>query len=382
MAMTGRECVKASIEHKEPERLPVDFGGRHTTVHLLVHKRLKEYLKIPDGEENFRQFWLQTVELDPRLNDILGGDVVAFCTGKPDAWELKLGPDGIFYDEWGASYAMPEGGYYYDYHFHPLAQVKTIADLERYQWPDPLDPGRYRGLREAVKKVHVRDQKAIMFTIAPAGSWEHTWTLRGPEQAFIDLIENRGLYEEILERTVVFQIAQWKRALEEVGDMIDIASLSDDLGTQHGPMMSVKMYRELFKPRLMRIIETIHSHSKAKVYIHTDGSVYAFLPDLIDAGIEIINPVQKECKDMEPSKLKKEFGNHLTFWGASVRTNVLEFGTTEAIRAEALETIHQLAPGGGFVFAPIHNIQPGVPPENIVALFETARRYGKYPIEV
>jgi uroporphyrinogen decarboxylase len=381
MAMTGRECVLASLEHQEPERLPVDFGGRHTTCHILAHKRLKEYLKIPNGEETFRQFWLQTVELDPRLNEILGGDVAAFCTGKPEAWDLKLGPDDIFYDEWGASYAMPEGGYYYDYHSHPLAQVKTKADLAGYQWPDPLDPGRYRGIREAVKKVYVRGQKAIMFTIAPAGSWEHTWTLRGPEQAFIDLIENRGLYEEILERTVVFQIAQWKRALEEVGDMIDVASLSDDLGTQHGPMMSVKMYRELFKPRLMRIIETIHSHSNAKIYIHTDGSVYAFLPDLIDAGIEIINPVQKECKDMEPAKLKKDFGNHLTFWGASVRTNVLEFGTTEAICAEALETIHQLAPGGGFIFAPIHNLQPGVPPENIVALFETARRFGKYPIE-
>ncbi len=382
MVMTGRECILTSLDHKEPERLPVDFGGRHTTIHILAHKRLKEYLKIPDSEETFRQFWLQTVELDPRVNDILGGDVAAFCTGKPDSWDLHINSDHTFMDEWGASYAMPDGGYYYDYHSHPLAQIKTKAGLADYQWPDPLDPGRYRGIREAVKKVYDQGQKAIMFTIAPAGSWEHTWTLRGPEQAFVDLIENRELYEEILDRTVAFQIAQWKRALEEVGDMVDVASMSDDLGTQRGPMMSVKLYRELFKPRLVRIIETIHNYSKAKIYIHTDGSVYAFLPDLIDAGIEIINPVQKECRDMEPAKLKKDFGNHLTFWGASVRTSVLEFGTTESVCAEAQETIQQLAPGGGFVFAPIHNIQPGVPPENIVALFETARRFGKYPIRV
>jgi uroporphyrinogen decarboxylase len=145
--------------------------------------------------------------------------------------------------------------------------------------------------------------------------------------------------------------------------------------------MSLKMYREIFKPRLVRIVETIRRYSKAKVYIHTDGSVYAFLPDLIEAGVEIINPVQKECKDMQPAKLKRVFGDHLTFWGASVQTSVLEFGTPEEICAEARETIRQLAPGGGFVFAPIHNIQPGVPPKNIVALFETARRFGKYPIQ-
>jgi uroporphyrinogen decarboxylase len=382
MTMTGRECVLTSLNHEEPDRLPVDFGGRHTTVHLRAHKRLKEHLNIPDNEEIFRQYWLQTVELDPRLNEILGGDVAAFCTGKPDAWDLIIDPENnSFLDEWGASYAMPEGGYYYDYHSHPLAQAKSLADLKNYSWPDPLDPGRYRGLRQVVKKVYDQSQKAIMFTIAPAGSWEHTWTLRGPEQSFIDLIDNRELYEEILDRTVDFQIRQWKRALEEVGDLIDVASLSDDLGTQKGPMMSIKMYRELFKPRLVRIIDAIHSLSKAKIYIHTDGSVYAFLPDLIDAGIEIINPVQKECKDMEPAKLKKEFGDHLTFWGASVLTSVLEFGTIEAIIAEARETIRVLAPGGGFVFAPIHNIQPGVPPENIVALFETARKFGNYPIK-
>ncbi len=381
MTMTGRECVLASLDHKEPERLPVDFGGRHTTVHVKTHQRLKEYLNIPQGEETFRQFWLQTVELDPRVNERLGGDVAAFCTAKPDAWEMNLAVDDSFFDEWGAAYAMPQGGFYYDYRSHPLAQMKTRADLVGYRWPDPLDPGRYRGLRQAVKKVYEQGEKAIMFTIAPAGSWEHTWTLRGPEQAFIDLIDNRDLYEEILDRTVDFQVAQWKRALEEVGDLIDVASLSDDLGTQHGPMMSVKLYRELFKPRPMRIVEAIHSRSRAKVYIHTDGSVYAFLPDLIDAGINIINPVQKECKDMELSKLKKAFGANLTFWGASVRTNVLEFGTVDAIRAEARETIRLLAPGGGFVFAPIHNIQPGVPPENIVALFETARQFGSYPIQ-
>jgi len=275
---------------------------------------------------------------------------------------------------------MPEGSYYYDYHSHPLAKVKIIADLENYSFPDPLDPGRYRGLRQAVFEAHQKGDKAIMITIAPAGSWEHTWTLRGPEQALIDLIENRDLYEEILDRTVAFQIAQWEHTLDLVGDIVDVVSMSDDLGSQNGPMISPKLYRQLFKPRLIRVIEAIRKRTKAKVYLHTDGSIYKFLPDLIEAGIEIINPVQKECKDMELERLKKEFGSKLTFWGASVETRNLRFCTPEQIIKEARQTIRILAPGGGFVFAPIHNIQPEVPPENIVALLQAARQYGDYQI--
>jgi uroporphyrinogen decarboxylase len=232
-----------------------------------------------------------------------------------------------------------------------------------------------------VKQCFEQGEKAIMLTVAPAGSWEHTWTLRGPQQALMDIVVDRDLYEEILDRIVNFQIAQWTRALEEVGEWVDVAALSDDLGTQNGPMMSPRLYRQLFKPRLIRLIDSIRSLTHAKIYIHTDGSVYDFLPDLIEAGVEIINPVQKECRNMEPERLKKAFGDRLSFWGASVVTSHLERHAPSEVAAEALGTIRALAPGGGFVFAPIHNIQPGVPPENIVALLETARRYGKYPIQ-
>lgn len=381
MSMTGRDCVLAAINHEEPERLPVDFGGRHTTLHIQIHKELKRHLGIEGGEEVFRQYWLQTVEIDPRVNQILGGDIAAFCTGAPDNWKLEVSKDLVFYDEWGAGYHMPAGSNYFDYCYHPLAKAQTIQDLDDYPWPDPLNPGRFQGLRQAVKQCFEQGEKAIMLTVSPAGSWEHTWTLRGPEQALMDVIVNRDLYEEILDRIVNFQIAQWTQALEEVGEWVDVAALSDDLGTQNGPMMSPKLYRQLFKPRLIRLIAAIRGMTRAKIYIHTDGSVYDFLPDLIEAGIEIINPVQKECRNMEPERLKKEFGDRLCFWGASVQTTHLEQNTPSEVTAEALATIRALAPGGGFVFAPIHNIQPGVPPENIVALLETARQYGKYPIQ-
>jgi uroporphyrinogen decarboxylase len=277
---------------------------------------------------------------------------------------------------------MPPDGFYFDYVSHPLAQARMLADLDCYAWPDPLDPGRFRGLKEQVEATHRQGEKAIMMTIAPAGSWEHTWTLRGPQQAMTDVILERDLYEAILERTVQFQLAQWSRVLDLVGDMIDVAALSDDLGTQDGPMISPRLYREIFKPRLARITSLIHGRSRAKVYIHTDGSVYAFLPDLIEAGIDIINPVQTECRDMQPEKLKREFGRNLVFWGAGCNTRVFEFGTPTDVRAEARQAIGEFAPGGGYVFAPIHNIQPQVPPENVVALFETARQDGTYPIRI
>jgi uroporphyrinogen decarboxylase len=379
--MNGRECVLAAINHEEPERLPVDFGGRHTTMHRQAHENLKRFLGLEGGEEVFRQFWLQTVEMDPRIQERLGGDVLAFCTGKPDAWDLEVDDaTGVFFDEWGAGYRMPPGGYYYDYDSHPLAHVKSIDQLDAYSWPDPLDPGRYRGLKEQVARAAASGDKAIMMTISPAGSWEHSWTLRGPEQALLDLVAQRELYEAILDRIVQFQLAQWDQVLELVGEYIDVAAMSDDLGTQVGPMISPVLYRELFKPRLMQITSLIHQKSHAKTYLHTDGSVYAFLPDLIEAGIEIINPVQTECKNMEPERLKREFGDRLTFWGAGCNTRVLEFGTPDDVRSEARHAIETLGPGGGYVFGPIHNVQPEVPPENVVAMLETARESGRYPI--
>ena len=383
MTATGRECVLAALSHEEPERLPVDLGGRHATMHANAHRALKRHLGLSGGEEIFRQHWLQTVELDPRINEALGGDVVSFATGSPDSWKMDLDEvNHIFHDDWGAGYHMPEGGYYFDYHSHPLAAAKTRADLDAYTWPDPLDPGRVRGLPQAVEGAHRDGQKAIMMTVAPSGAWEHTWTLRGPQQALMDLVAERDLYEEILDRTVAYQLALWERVLDLVGEWIDVAALSDDLGTQDGPMISPQLYREIFKPRLAKVCALIHERSKAKVYIHTDGSVFAFLPDLIEAGIEVINPVQTECRDMEPARLKQRFGKHLSFWGAGCNTRVLEFGTPVEVRARAMEAIRHLAPGGGYVFASIHNIQPQVPPENVVALFETARRFGTYPIRL
>jgi uroporphyrinogen decarboxylase len=383
MTMTGRECVLAALNHEEPERLPVDLGGRHASMHVNAQRALKRHLNLPGGEEIFRQYWLQTVELDPRINEALGGDVVSFATGSPDSWKMDLDEaNRTFHDEWGAGYRMPEGSLYFDYCLHPLANAKSRADLDAYAWPDPLDPGRVRGLRQAVETTHRDGQKAIMMTVAPSGAWEHTWTLRGPQQALMDLVAERDLYEQILDRTVAYQLALWETVLDLVGDWIDVAALSDDLGTQDGPMISPRLYREIFKPRLTKICSLIHQRTRAKVYIHTDGSVFAFLPDLIEAGIEVINPVQTECRDMEPARLKQRFGRQLTFWGAGCNTRTFEFGTPEEVRAEAMEAIRQLAPGGGYVFSAIHNIQPQVPPENIVALFDTARRFGTYPIRV
>jgi uroporphyrinogen decarboxylase len=381
--MNGRERVLLTLDHKEPDRAPIDFGGRHTTMHVRAHQALKRHLNIKGGEEVFRQFWLQTVEVDPRLNQILGGDVAAFCTHPPDTWEMDLDPDtNTFQDEWGASYRMSEGSYYYDYHAHPLSHVTSISELDQYAWPDPHDPGRYRGLKESVESAFKQGNKAIMVTIAPAGSWEHTWTLRGPEQALMDLVVNRRLYEEILDRTVEFQCAQWEQVLKLVGPWVDIAAMSDDLGTQAAPLMSPDLYRQLFKPRLMRITSLIQKHSNAKIYIHSDGAIREFLPTLIEAGIQVINPVQTECPGMEPEALKRDFGKDLIFWGAGCNTSTLAFGTPEEVSSQAKTAIRHLAPGGGYVFGPIHNIQAQVPPENIVALFDVANEFGGYPIDI
>jgi uroporphyrinogen decarboxylase len=169
--------------------------------------------------------------------------------------------------------------------------------------------------------------------------------------------------------------------LDEVGTYVHVVVLGDDLGGQDGPLFSPELYREIYKPRHRRLTDLIHRKTQAKTFLHSCGSIYWALPDIIDSGIDIINPVQISAKDMETDRLKREFGRDLVFWGGGAdATEVMTFASPEGIKEEARKRIRDLAPGGGFVFAPVHNIQANVPPANIVALFEAAYEYGAYPI--
>ena len=287
-----------------------------------------------------------------------------------------------FYDEWGIGWRMPrEGGLYYDMFHHPLREARSFADIDAYELPDPLDPTRYEGMRERARQIAEVEGKAVFLGSMSAGFMELTAWTRGFEDYFADFAANQKLLTYLMDRFVDLKLAYWEKALAEVGDYVDVVNEADDFAGQFGTLISPEQYRKIARPRHRKIFDFIHSHSKAKVFFHSCGSIRAVIPDLIEAGVDILNPVQVSATGMDSAELKREFGRELCFWGGGVDTQtILDKGTPEEVRGEVRRRIEDLAPGGGFVFAAVHNIQGDVPPENIMAMWETLQEYGDYPV--
>ena len=274
----------------------------------------------------------------------------------------------------GHTLRMRPGGYYYDICYEPLKTAKCAADLDAYVWPDPHDPGRTRGLADAIRQAAKAGDQAIMLAGVP-GLWEHGWFLHGLTESLMDLAGNHAFYGALLDRLLQWEVDLWADMLAGVGDLVDIVVLSGDLGAQNKPMVSPRAFKSVLKPRLAALVAAVRQSTRAKIYFHSCGSVHAFIPDLIEIGIDILNPVQVDATDMEPERLKREFGKDIVFWGGGCPTGVLEYGSPQDVRAETERCIAALAPGGGYVFGPIHNIQAQVPPANVVALFAAAQAF-------
>jgi uroporphyrinogen decarboxylase len=206
--------------------------------------------------------------------------------------------------------------------------------------------------------------------------------LRGWENFYMDLVENVAIAETLMDRFLEIRLAIAGRALQEVGEDIDIVMVtSDDLGMTDRLLVSPSLYRALIKPRQQRTFDFFRARTGAKLYCHTDGAVYPLIPDLIEIGVDALNPIEVSAVGMGDTRmLKAEFGKKLTFGGAIDTRRVLPFGTPEEVREEVRRRIHDLAPGGGYVVSPVHNIQPDVPPENVVAMYDAAYDLGHYPL--
>ncbi len=379
--MNSRERVLLALAHKEPDRVPIDFGGLVTSLHHEAHRNLLKHLGMPADEAPIMDTFQQIVDPAPALKEMFHADVVGFFPHSGSDWEFKLDPVAdTFVDEWGVLYQRPPGGYWYDLAGHPLKEG-TIEELEAFRFPNPRDPTRVEGLADVAMGLLENTDKAIMIHAPIGGVFEQSYWLRGLEPLFRDMAHNKKYVEALAQRVLEWLLEFWDLVLDEVGPHVHVVELSDDLGGQLGPLFSPDLYRNIYKPRHRRLTDLIHGKTEAKIFLHTCGSIYWALPDIIDSGMDIINPVQVSARDMDTDRLKREFGQDVVFWGGGAdASQVLPFGTPEDVKEEVKRRIHDLAPGGGFVFAPIHNIQAEVPPENIVALFEAAYEYGQYPI--
>ncbi len=307
----------------------------------------------------------------------------------PDGFQTIVHPDGAWTDEWGITkrkvghYSARLGRivYYAEMVNPPLAEA-SVADLETYPWPDPYDPGRYRGLAEEVQYLYENTDYALVASAIGQGILEQAQWLRGPQQFLMDLLVSKEFALRLIEKVLEFQLAVMERYIEIVGPYVQMVETSDDYGTQVGSLISPALYREMLQPSHRRLVETIKGKTKAKVFLHSCGSISDILEDLIDAGVDVINPVQPLAKSMDSYALKKRFGKRIVFHGGIDVQRVLPYGSVEDVREEVKRRIQAFGPGGGYILAPAHNIQDDVPPENAIALFEAAHQYGQYPISM
>lgn len=381
--MNSRDRVLAALAHKEADRVPLDMGGSDVTgIHRDAHRKLARLLELEEDVpvwHTVQQLALPSQELLRRLEV----DVLPLLAHPSDSWELKVKDTGIhlaFTDEWGVEWAMPRnGGLYYDMVRHPLSEISSAEDLTHWTWPDGGNRARFQGLRDRAEGLAA---SGAAITLAPAygGILESASWLRGYEEFYMDLIRNPKLVETILDATLEFHLDFWGAALEEVGDLVDVAVEYDDLGWQSGLLVSREMYQRYVKPRHKELFGFIKAHSRAAVFLHSCGAVYELIPDFIEAGVDVLNPVQVSAAEMDDTRrLKQEFGDQVVFWGGGVDTQrVLPRGTPSEVKAEVRRRIDDLAPGGGFVFAAVHNVQPDVPPENFMAMWEAWQEYGSY----
>jgi len=204
--------------------------------------------------------------------------------------------------------------------------------------------------------------------------------LRGFEDWFIDLAADEKLAAALFDATLEHSLAVAEEILKVGGDLIDVVHWGEDLGMQNGPIVSPELFRRLFKPRLKKYFDMVKKHTSAFIHFHCCGSIYKLLDDLIELGVDVIHPAQVAAKNMDSSILGPEFGDRLSFWGGVDTQRVLPSGTTEEVKAEVRRRIKDFAPGGGYILGAVHNIQPGVPVENIIAMYEAGKEYGQYPI--
>jgi len=375
--ISHRERVLRALNHQEPDRVPLDLGAtRSTSLVVEAYEKLNRHL---GSQEPFRIFskWLNIAHPSEAMLKRFDVDTRSLSQGGPDNWQDIVFRDGSYQDEWGVVRSRPPGSLYYDLTKSPLGGDADVADLEKFCWPDPHDPGRCRGLAEAAVRLHQGTDYAAVLNM-PGGIVHQAQFLRGFEDWFADLIANPTFFQVLMEKLADLWIQMAEDELDAVGDNADICFFGDDMAFQDGPMMSMDLYRKMIKPHHKRLFGYIKSRTSAKIVYHTCGSVVHLIPELIEMGVDALNPVQVSAKGMDSRKLKQEFGKDICFWGAIDTQRVLPFGKPEDVAAEVKRRIEDLGPGGGYVLCAVHNIQADVSPENICAMYKTAREYSRY----
>jgi len=372
---THRDRVLAALDHRETDRVPIDFGGTFTTsIYHSAYERLKTHLKLDHETRIYStlrrlavpdETMLQRFDIDTRLVGLgaYAGDQHAI-------------DEDTYLDEWGTTWKKAEDGHYLYVDGPFFGQKKPdIEAMVSGNWPDPENPGYYAGLRERAETARATGCAVILNM--PIGVVHQGQFLRNFGDWLKDLYRNRAFSEAMMDTIAERWIAVAENALDIVGDDVDIVFLGDDLASQAAPLFDPQIYRDLIKPRHERMIASVKAKADVKVLYHSCGAVAPLINDLVDIGVDALNPVQVTATGMDPADLKDRFGDKITFWGGINTQEVLPFGSADEVRAEVRRIIDILGRGGGFVLNSVHNIQDDVPAENIIAMFDEARAHAR-----
>jgi len=373
--MNPRERVVEALRHGEPDRPPIDLGGPVSGIHNKAYTSLTENMGLGLEARIDPRDVQQLAKPDEVLLERLGVDLRHVCL-RPVPGTGGIEPDATgrpcFVDEWGIRWGRNPN--YYDMIDHPLKGA-TEGDLDDYPWPDPADPRRYEGLREEAERLYEQTDYAVVADAFFGGIYECAWWLRGFEDFTVDMYRRPDFATLLLEKIQSLYLDFYARYLDAVGPYVQIIAFNDDLGAQHSPLMSPAMFRRYLKPRYHELFSLIHAKTGARLFQHTCGSVHQLIPDLIEIGLDVLNPIQPLAANMDIGTLKRDFGDMLCFHGGVDIQRLLPLGSPTDVAAEAKRVSRIGGEGGGLILAGAHNIQGDVPPRNVLAMFEAAGGY-------
>jgi len=407
--MNSRERILNSIAHKEPDKVPVDLGASTVTgISAMSYNNLKKKLGIDTPTRIFDvvqqlamvddviidSFGVDAIDINRLFMDDLGWYPVTLGDGSRGEYPQWFSPiqdeDGSYFlldGDGNVMSRMPENGSCFDQTFFPWENgypddIDSIGKaFKSINWTAHshtkyinIDDGE---LRKRTTKLRDSTDRAIVMS-GGVKLLELGFFLRRMDNLLMDLLSDKTNLKRLLDKLVDLQLAGLEKKIRAVGDLVDVIRFGDDLGMTTGPFMDLEVFRQHFKPRYKMLCDYVKQNSNMKIFFHSCGSIRQFIPDLIEAGFDILNPVQTNCKGMDVKELKDEFGSEITFWGGGVDTSsILPLATPGEVRKDVLNRCEILSKNGGFIFAPIHNIVPGVPPENILAMYNAVKEFNR-----
>jgi uroporphyrinogen decarboxylase len=386
MPLTPRQRVLMTLNHEEPDRVPIIIGTSNTTtLKIQPYRRLKAVLGI-QTPDSYIYDWpeLGSAALDEGVLERLHGDARGVLDRFPAqiyARNQSRPPHAPFIDDWGSGQIEVEPGHWYP-GVHPLSEASTLDDIERYAWPDMDDPSRVAHIRQQARRLADEDRYAIIATPWLLFPLERAFAMQGMDKFLLNLALQPDFAEALLHKIAGLCQQLMGKVLHELGENVDIIKIGDDLGSQDRLLISPRMYRQMLKPIHANYISFIKERTRAKVFFHTDGDVFDLLDDFVEIGVDILNPIQTSAGRMANlEELKRRYGRNLVFCGALDTQRILPFCSPEQVRQEVRRVIDLLGPGGGYLLTSVHTIMDEVPPENILAMVDAAVEYGGYPLD-